>query len=101
VRKKVKYSSTKKPIGEALTLLLVKGLNRVATSIEGVLNLLCFTVCSLTRRFAVVLMSRRTVFPRLVKLTRSLGLSLRGAAPALLWRTVGVILLILLLTRLR
>jgi hypothetical protein len=84
VRKKAKYSSTKKPIGEALTLLLIKGLNRVATSIKGVLNLLYFIVYSLTRRFAIILISRRIVFPRLVKLMRSLGLSLREVAPTLL-----------------
>jgi hypothetical protein len=84
VRKKVKYSGTKKPTGKALTLLLIKGLDRVATSIKGVLDLLRFIVYSLARRFAVVLILRRTVFPRSVKLTRSLDLSLRGVAPALL-----------------
>jgi hypothetical protein len=82
VRKKAKFSSTKKPKGKALTLLLIKGLDRVAIGIKGLLDLFYYIVCFSIRRFAIILILRRIIFPLLVRITRSL--SLRRVVLALL-----------------
>jgi hypothetical protein len=99
VRKKAKFSGTKKSKGKALTLLLIEGLDRVAIGIKGLLDLFRYTVRFSVRRFAVVLISRRMVFPLLVKTTRSP--SLRRAVLALLQTAVVMILSTLLMVRLR
>jgi hypothetical protein len=55
VRKEVKYRGTHKPKGDKLTLLLVKGINRVSTALKGLLDLACYIVSILYRLFNVVL----------------------------------------------
>jgi hypothetical protein len=57
VRKEVKYGGTRKPKGDELTLLLVKGIDRVGTALEGLLDLARHMVSILHRCFDVVLMS--------------------------------------------
>jgi hypothetical protein len=57
VRKEVKYGGTHKPKGDELTLLLVKGIDRVGTALEGLLDLARHMVSILYRLFDVVLTS--------------------------------------------
>jgi len=57
VRKGVKHGGTRKPKGDELTLLLVKGIDRVGTALEGLLDLARQMVGISPRRFDVVLTS--------------------------------------------
>jgi hypothetical protein len=72
VRKEVKHGGTRKPKGDELTLLLVKGIDRVGTALEGLLDLARHMVSLLYRRFDVVLMSCSKVSLRSALMMRRL-----------------------------